>query len=120
MDEAHNLVHPTKEMAMYKTKFEKLKKWITTAENNVFVAFTATPFTEKPSEGEKLLEIVKGPFANKNDEGFISYFYTMPPVLYPTIYPDCPKVYFNTSSSALHPALRSIKIKVFLGSLRMC
>ena len=42
---------------MYKTKLEKLKKWITTAENNVFVAFTATPFTEKPSEGEKLLEI---------------------------------------------------------------
>jgi hypothetical protein len=90
-DEAHNLVLPD-EMKQYQDKRERLKKWLQGAADCTLAAFTATPV---PSMGAAetdyahLMDLVKGTqFKNAPNTGFILYYNTFNPGLFPATTPD--------------------------------
>lgn len=86
MDEVHNLIRPppTYDKRMIR-KLERLRQALYSADNSVIVGLTATPATKDPQDGEKLLAVIKGrKYANaETNEGFVSYFNTLPTSLYP-------------------------------------
>ena len=95
MDEVHNLVTPSPEAEKYKDKLRSLSKQLSQCERSVVVGFTATPMKSKREEGERLLNIIKGPGArSKNNEGFVSWFNSMPLTTYPEVLP-CDKYLGN-------------------------
>lgn len=89
MDEVHNLVHLEKDMKKYESKIQRVRDGLYSSKNSVVVGFTATPFINHRKEGEDLLKIIKGSqHQSSNDEGFVSYFNSLPPALYPVIVPE--------------------------------
>lgn len=87
MDEVHNLVAPAPEMLRYRSKLEYIAKNLSSCKNCYIIGFTATPFTNKIEEGERLLKIIKGGNTDTN-EGYISYFNNLPKSIYPTVKPE--------------------------------
>ena len=78
MDEAHNLINPNPEKVILESSrrnLEKLRERIQTCTESVVACMTATPCVKGVDDGDRLMEIVKGPdHANLTDEGFISAF----------------------------------------------
>ena len=73
-------------MVQYKAKLDRLAKALSCSKNMVLGAFTATPNVESPADGRALLDIVKGSGEKSmNDEGFVSYFDSLPPALFPIV-----------------------------------
>lgn len=88
MDEFHNLVKPAPAVQRYKSKLVKLAGLLKSCRNTVLVGLTATPIVDSPQDGRDLMAIVKGPGGSvKNDEGFISFFDSMPRTIYPEALP---------------------------------
>lgn len=98
MDEVHNLVNPSDDIAKDPRRLamlDRLKYMLQTATNSVLVGFTATPLVEDSLvEGKKqwtyrpLLDIIKGDSnLNKSDEGFVSYFMGAPTPVFPEVIP---------------------------------
>ena len=90
MDEVHNLVRPkadTDPRAL--KKLARLRELLFSAKNTVLVGLTATPLVKDVSDGNELIRIIKGAeFASKpTNEGFISYFNSLPVSIYPTSLP---------------------------------
>lgn len=86
MDEAHNLVHVTKEMNRFKKQLARLRDALHDATDSVVVGFTATPVVTDAKDGEALLKVIKGKAnAGRSDEGFVSYYYSMPTQIYPLV-----------------------------------
>eukprot|EP00746_Dinoflagellata_sp_MGD_P005649 gnl/MRDRNA2_/MRDRNA2_110949_c0_seq1.p1 gnl/MRDRNA2_/MRDRNA2_110949_c0~~gnl/MRDRNA2_/MRDRNA2_110949_c0_seq1.p1 ORF type:complete len:829 (+),score=167.97 gnl/MRDRNA2_/MRDRNA2_110949_c0_seq1:187-2487(+) len=90
LDEAHNLVRAQTQFAGQLTHLRDL---LVSAKNLVLAGFTGTPIVSEPSEGRRLLDIVKGPGGGASDEGFISSFSMRPRALFPVSLPrgipDC-------------------------------
>jgi hypothetical protein len=85
-DEVHSLVVPTPETEKYFAKVEALGKALYRAKNNVFVGMTATPFIDDPGQGGLLMHIIKGEEnLQKNNEGFVSYFQSLPRAMFPIV-----------------------------------
>lgn len=93
MDEVHNLIKPPVGTDKSKLKrLERLRNALYTARNSVIVGLTATPFVTDEQEGRDLLAMIKGK-ENQNtetNEGFISYFNTLPSSIYPEVRPGGP------------------------------
>ena len=88
MDEFHNLVKPAPAVERYKSKLVKLADLLKGCRNTILVGLTATPIVDSPQNGRDLMAIVKGPGGStKNDEGFISFFDSMPQTIYPEARP---------------------------------
>ncbi len=90
MDEVHNLVRPkagTDPRAL--KKLARLRELLFSAKNTVLVGLTATPLVKDVSDGNELIRIIKGAeFVNKpTNEGFISYFNSLPVSIYPESLP---------------------------------
>jgi superfamily II DNA or RNA helicase len=90
MDEVHNLIRPsvgTDKRLM--TRLERLRKALFSARNSIIVGLTATPFVKNEQDGKDLLSMIKGEEYQSaaTNQGFISYFNTLPTTIYPTIKP---------------------------------
>lgn len=86
MDEFHNLICPSLELSKYKKKLVSLKEHLQHAKNSVIVGFTATPIVDGLEKGKELLNVIKGyNYKSKNNEGFVSYFNSLPSAIYPTV-----------------------------------
>jgi superfamily II DNA or RNA helicase len=86
MDEVHNMIIPSPELAKYKSKLMNLRSALYKAENSIIGGFTATPVVGNMESGKELLKVIKGAAnQNRNNEGFISYFYDTPSSVYPKI-----------------------------------
>jgi hypothetical protein len=89
MDEVHNMVHLSASVRKFKDKIDTLRNGLYTCESSVVVGFTATPIVDKKEDGDRLLKVIKGQKdAGKNNEGYISYYNSLPSALYPTVRPD--------------------------------
>lgn len=91
MDEVHNLVRPKEGTnAAVIRKLTVLRNLLYTAKNTVLVGLTATPLVKDVSDGVELIRIIKGDElqSKPTNEGFISFFNTLPPSIYPTSLPD--------------------------------
>lgn len=89
-DEIHNLIRPSISTdKRLLTRLETMRKAIYTARNSVIVGLTATPFVKTKDDGIALLKMIKGrEYANSpTNEGFVSYFNTLPTTIYPKVYP---------------------------------
>lgn len=95
MDEVHNLIRPPPgtDKRLLK-RLERLREALYTAKNSVIVGLTATPFVREKSDGEALLRMIKGRenASVKTNEGFISYFDTLPSTIYPKMEPGASAV----------------------------
>lgn len=88
-DEFHNLVKPSIEVSKYISKIKRLEKSIYNASDSVIVGLTATPIIDDVRDGLNIKNIIKGrDNVDKNDEGFISYFNSLPRSIYPAIIPS--------------------------------
>lgn len=87
MDEVHNLVVPAPEMVRYTSKLIYKADKFKSCTDSVIVGFTATPFLNRPEEGTVLLDIIKGGATDSN-EGYISYFNSLPKSIYPVLKPN--------------------------------
>lgn len=86
MDEIHNLIVPSAEASRYSSKLVALRAGLKKATGSVIVGFTATPIVNSVDDGEKLLALVKGDEnADGGDEGFVSYFNSLPHSMYPRV-----------------------------------
>ena len=96
MDEVHNLVTPSAEVERYQEKLDNLKHQMRHCRGSVVLGFTATPMKDKRSQGEELLDIIKGEEnRGKNNEGFVSWFNSMPRSTYPETRPCVEKYLGN-------------------------
>ena len=86
MDEVHNLVNPSPELAKYRSKITALAKAVKSCENSVVLGMTATPIVDKASDGDLLKSIIKGSRGG-NDEGFVSFFNMLPNTIFPQVIP---------------------------------
>lgn len=84
MDEVHNLVRTT---TQYSTQLATLRDLLHDASRTVVVGFTGTPILSEPSEGQALLNIVKGRGEGACNEGFLSSLATKPRPLFPRCLP---------------------------------
>lgn len=104
MDEFHNLVKPAPAVLQYKHKLDKLADLLSKCKNSVLVGLTATPIVDTPSDGQKLLRIIKGPGGSqKSSEGFISFFDSMPRTIYPETRPCTEGYLANVIKVELQP-----------------
>jgi len=89
-DEIHNLVAPSLQVKKrFGTKLQKLGDGLKRSANTVLVGLTATPIVEDRKDGEILKDIIKGEGKkSRNDEGFVSYFNSLPPTIYPITNPN--------------------------------
>lgn len=95
MDEIHNLVQPPKHYnRVQKKNLNTLKTWLTACTGSAVVGFTATPVVKAPTDdgwgedGDTIMDIIKGEQnRGKNNEGFVSYFNSMPGNIYPSTIP---------------------------------
>jgi hypothetical protein len=96
MDEFHNIVgalQKTKakqkeymhaDMVQYAPKIKQLADWLKGAKKSVVVGMTATPIVNDPEDGNVLMDVLKGDkYKGASNDGFISYFNTLTPLLYP-------------------------------------
>jgi len=84
LDEAHNLVRSE---TRYAGQLRRLQELLMAADDIVLVGFTGTPILDKPDEGRKLLDVIKGRNAPESDEGFLSSFPARPRPLFPESLP---------------------------------
>lgn len=90
MDEVHNLVQPKEgTSARDAKKLAVLRDLLFSAKNSVLVGLTATPMVKSIQDGDELIKIIKGAeYANtQTNEGFISYFNSLPTTIYPNSLP---------------------------------
>ncbi|MAE21536.1 MAG: hypothetical protein CMK92_03810 [Pseudomonas sp.] len=89
MDEFHNLTKPDEETKKYQDKLRALQRGIERAQGSVIVGLTATPLVDAPEDVDELMRIIKGDeYRNaQTDEGFISYFQSMPHSVFPATIP---------------------------------
>jgi len=86
MDEFHNLIKPHDSVKKYKSKLNKLKHALYEARGSVIVGLTATPIVDSIKDADEILRVIKGKeYQGKNNEGFLSYFQTMPPSVFPRV-----------------------------------
>ena len=82
MDEFHNI------RTNSDAKLKALRKALYTAKNTILLGATATPIQTSTSDLDELLKVIKGSTdVNKNDEGFLSYYYQSPFPAYPKHWP---------------------------------
>lgn len=115
MDEVHNLVHPDPTFDARRRKaLDRLKTALFSAENSVIVGLTATPFVDSRADGEELLKIIKGKKYSHapTNEGFVSYFNSLPTSIYPRVDPN-PSAY-----NVVHVRLEGANEKKYLEKLR--
>ena len=90
MDEVHNLVHPPPgtDKRLLK-RLERMRNALYSAKGSVIVGLTATPFVKDEKDGKELLRMIKGEeYKNSpTNEGFVSYFNTLPKSIYPEMRP---------------------------------
>lgn len=92
MDEAHNLIKPSPELLKLESTRENLERgreMLRLATKSAVLLLTATAVIDDPTDGEKLMRIVRG-VANEHkptNEGFITSFVSNPPSAYPTVDP---------------------------------
>lgn len=90
MDEVHNLIKPPKGTdKQLATRLQRLREALFTAKGSVIVGLTATPFISDEKDGTDLLTMIKGReyAGSPTNEGFISYFNTLPTSIYPQVKP---------------------------------
>lgn len=95
MDEVHNLATPPPDAdASLRKRLARLYEALYTAENSIIVGLTATPFVNNEEDGRRLLKMIKGRMNQgaRSNEGFISYFNTLPKTIYPKIMPGASAV----------------------------
>lgn len=91
MDEVHNLIRPPagtdKRLA---TRLERMRNALFNAQGSVIIGLTATPFVKDEQDGRELLKMIKGKeYQNApTNEGFISYFNSLPTSIYPKMIPE--------------------------------
>lgn len=85
MDEVHNIIVPSAENKKYVNKLNRLNKRLKECENSIVLGFTATPFVNDISEGKDLMNMIRGTNTNPTNEGFVSYFNSLPTTIYPVI-----------------------------------
>ena len=90
MDEFHNLLGAEnkeylKDSAYHsaQSNLKNMKRWLETAKDSVIVGMTATPILKKPSDGDVLLNVLKGRDSSRTTDGMISYFDFLDPHMYP-------------------------------------
>lgn len=93
VDEAHNLLQPESPAG----RMAKLRHRIERATNSVAVLFTATPVlradpADPTADARRLLRLVKGgDYADRGDEGFVSWLMERPPAMFArvsNVHPD--------------------------------
>lgn len=90
MDEVHNLIRPSVGTdKRLKTRLDRLRKALFSARNSVIVGLTATPFVKTEQDGKELLQMIRGEEYKDapTNQGFISYFNTLPTTIYPEMKP---------------------------------
>ena len=91
MDEVHNLIRPPagtdKRLA---TRLERMRNALFNATGSVIIGLTATPFVKDVEDGKALLKMIRGrEYQNApTNEGFISYFNSLPTAIYPQMVPE--------------------------------
>jgi len=92
MDEFHNLMKPSEDVKQYQSKLDRLKAGLMRARNTVMVGLTATPVVDDPTDVAEIMKLVKGEEyrESKTNEGFVSFFQTMPLSVYPKVLPSDP------------------------------
>jgi hypothetical protein len=91
MDEVHNLIRPPQGTdKQLVTRLQRMRDALYSAKGSVIVGLTATPFVKEEADGHKLLKMIKGKeYAGApTNEGFISYFNTLPTTIYPRMLPS--------------------------------
>lgn len=92
MDEAHNLPHPDPALIFHPVSLQNLRhleEEMYESTNAVKVLFTATPIVKTFADARRILRAVKGrENEHKNDEGFISAFYSTPQSAFPLAIPN--------------------------------
>lgn len=91
MDEVHNLVRPSMEILRNEKRclmLQRLRHLLRTAENSVIIGLTGTPLCDVPAESAALLNLIKGRHHQSlSDEGFVSYYMSTPPSVFPRVFP---------------------------------
>ena len=90
MDEVHNLVRPSAEILRAPRRLQNLinlRQLLRTAENSVVIGFTGTPLCDSTKDADLLKALIKGPFKDLNDEGFLSFYMGAPSSVFPTVLP---------------------------------
>jgi superfamily II DNA or RNA helicase len=92
MDEYHNLLKPKEDVKQFAHKLTSLRKALKTCAGSVVVGLTATPVSDNPQDAaDMLLEIKGDKYKNSpTNEGFISYFQSLPSSIYPIVFPGPP------------------------------
>lgn len=96
MDEYHNLLKPKAEVLQYRRKLENLRQALYDATDSVIVGFTATPIVDDVKDAQRIVQEIKGREYEdaENDEGFVSFFQSLPTSIYPSVEPGNPSRVF--------------------------
>ena len=79
----------------YRDKIGDLAQNLRTASDAVIVGMTATPIVHDSNDGKMLMSIIKGEGAEgRTNHGYISYFNSLTPLLYPVPSPDMSRPVF--------------------------
>lgn len=111
MDEVHNLIRPTVGVdKRLQVRLERLRKALYSAHNSVIVGLTATPFVKTEQDGRDLLTMIRGEeyMHAPTNEGFISYFNTLPVTIYPEIRPG------SNAMNVIHVKMREANLKKYM------
>ena len=92
MDEYHNLIAPKDHVLRYKDKLIALRKMLRKADNAIIVGATATPIINGSTKA--IVEEIKGEKYKHSatNEGFVSYFMSLPSSIYPRVDPGPPDI----------------------------
>lgn len=107
MDEYHNLLKPKAEVLQYQRKLERLRKALYEATDSVIVGFTATPIVDDVQDAQNIVEEIKGLEYKdaENNEGFVSFFQSLPTSIYPSVEPGNP--------SRIFPYLKEVSMQAY-------
>ena len=107
MDEAHNLLFgnlPRGDPQYRADVAQLLPQFAGMSPEGVLVGLTATPFVTEPRQFYDLLQTVKGPHHRQgNNEGFVSYFQSLPEHVFASVTPGPPDFLPMTRETPIGP-----------------
>lgn len=107
MDEAHNLLFGalrTSDPQYNRDVARLLPQFAGMSPEGVLVGLTATPFVTEPRQFYDLLNIIKGPHhRHGNNDGFVSYFQSLPEHVFASVTPGPPDFLPMTRDTPIGP-----------------
>lgn len=90
MDEVHNLIAPPADADARRLKsLARMRAALFSAKGSVIIGLTATPFVYSTDDGVALMRMIKGAAGmGRSNEGYVSYFNSLPTSVYPRVLPS--------------------------------